>query len=239
MFETVAVESRAQPIRRGRLATLPVSVALHALALSAAVLSSVWDVTLPKNAPAQFQAFGGVRPTPALPVEQPVRAEPPKSEGPKSQTIFSQPVPTNPTTQTPRSIPDQIPDVTAGEQGPPEIAVGGPGSPTVGEPAGGGDQVGPVEVGPGMAMMPKVLRRVQPEYPRLLISAGLRGSAVVECVVGRDGVITSATVVTATHQLFGESARVAVMQWRFLPGRLNGEPVATIFRLTVNFDVKR
>jgi len=81
--------------------------------------------------------------------------------------------------------------------------------------------------------------RGRPEYPKLLVGPGVRGSAVAECIVGEDGVITSATVVSATHQLFGDSARNAVMQWKFLPGRLNGQPVATIFRLTVTFEVKR
>jgi hypothetical protein len=28
------------------------------------------------------------------------------------------------------------------------------------------------------------------------------------------------------------------MQWKFLPGRLQGQPVSTIFQLTVTFQVK-
>jgi TonB family protein len=96
-----------------------------------------------------------------------------------------------------------------------------------------------VQVGPGRATMPVVIKRVQPVYPKMLATINVKGSAVVECVVGRDGVIESATVVHATHVLFGEAAREAVMQWKFLPGRLGSEPVATIFQLTVTFQVQR
>lgn len=242
MFETVVVESRVQPIRRTRVAVLPVSVGLHGLAVTAAILSSVWSVVLPVNAPPQFESFRGIRPAPALPVErQPVKAaEPPKSDVAKpQQSVFSDPVQTNPTVPTPNSIPNEIPEVGPATSGLPEIAVAGPGSQSGSNGTDIGGPVGPVQVGPGSATMPVVRVRVQPEYPKILVGVGVRGQAVVECVVGEDGVITSATVVSATHQLFGDSARRAVMQWKFLPGRLNGQPVATIFRLTVTFEVRR
>ena len=242
MFETVVVESRVQPIRRTRVAVLPVSVGLHGLAVTAAILSSIWGVVLPMNAPPQFESFRGMRPAPALPVErQPVKAaEPQKSEATKpQQSVFSEPVQTNPTVRTPDSIPNEIPEVGPASSTLPEIAIAGPGSQSSSSGTDIGGPVGPMPVGPGSATMPVVRVRVQPEYPKLLQGAGLRGSAVVECIVGEDGAIRSATVVSATHQLFGDSARDAVMQWKFLPGRLNGQPVATIFRLTVTFDVKR
>lgn len=242
MFETVVVESRVQPIRRARIAVLPVSVGLHGLAVTAAILSSVWGVVLPMNAPPQFESFQGIRPAPVMPeVKPPVRVDPPpKGEPSKTpSSVFTQAPVSNPTTQTPNVIPDTIPDVGPAGSSLPEIAVAGPGSdgnPTGGD-GGGSSEI--FQVGPGSATMPVVRVRVQPEYPQLLTKMGLRGSAIVECIVGENGVITSATVVKATHPLFGESARNAVMQWKFLPGRLNGQPVATIFQLTVTFEVRR
>lgn len=244
MFETVVVESRVQPIRRTRVAVLPVSVGLHGLAVTAAILSSVWGVVLPMNAPPQFESFQGMRPAPVLPtlpaVKPPVPVNPPpKGEPPKTpDSVFTQAPISNPTVRTPDSIPDTIPQVGPAGNSLPEIAVAGPGS--SGSPTGselGGTE--PIQVGPGSATMPVVRVRVQPEYPELLTKMGLRGTAIVECVVGEDGVIASATVVKATHALFGESARNAVMRWKFLPGRLNGQPVATIFQLTVTFEVRR
>ncbi|MCM2315384.1 MAG: TonB family protein [Thermoanaerobaculia bacterium] len=241
MFETVVVESRVQPIRRTRVAVLPVSLGLHGLAVSAAILSSIWGVVLPMNAPPQFESFQGMRPAPAMPEVKPqVRVDPPpKGEPPKTPaSVFTQAPISNPTVQTPEAIPDTIPEVGPAGSSLPEIAVAGPGS--SGSPTGS-EFVGtePIQVGPGSATMPVVRVRVQPEYPELLTKMGLRGTAIVECIVGEDGVITSATVVKATHPLFGESARNAVMKWKFLPGRLNGQPVATIFQLTVTFEVRR
>lgn len=241
MFETVVVESRVQPIRRTRVAVLPVSLGLHGLAVTAAILSGVWGVVLPMNAPPQFESFRGMRPAPVMPaVKPPVPVNPPpKGESPKTpDSVFTQAPISNPTVQTPDSIPDTIPEVGPTGNSLPEIAVAGPGS--SGSPTGSGfGATEPIQVGPGSATMPVVRVRVQPEYPELLTKMGLRGTAIVECVVGEDGVITSATVVKATHPLFGESARNAVMQWKFLPGRLNGQTVATIFQLTVTFEVRR
>jgi TonB family protein len=242
MFETAVVESKPHPIRKGRIATLPVSVALHALAFSGVIASSVWSVALPTNSPAQYESFNGVRTVPVPPQEKPVRVEPakPATQQTRPQSLFTEPQVTNPTTLTPGQIPNHIPDVKPGGGGLPEVPVG---DPSLVGPGGGSNQSeigsGPVEVGPGRATMPVVLKRVQPVYPQLLVNVGLRGTAVVECVVGRDGVIESARVVSASHQLFGEAARNAVMQWKFLPGRLQGQNVATIFQLTVTFEVRR
>ncbi|MBI2213364.1 MAG: TonB family protein [Acidobacteria bacterium] len=243
MFETVAVESKPHPIRKGRVATLPVSIALHALAISGVIASNVWSVSFPTNSPAQYESFHGAQAVPVPPEqEQPRRVEPPqpKPEQRSQESIFTERPAQNPTTATPIGIPDTIPDVEAGGGGLPEIAVG---DPSLAGPGGGESQVGsggePVAVGPGRATMPVILKRVQPIYPKMLVAVGLKGSAVVECVVGRDGAIESARVVRATHPLFGDAARDAVLQWKFLPGRLSNQPVATIFQLTVNFEVKR
>jgi len=245
MFETVVVESKPHPIRKGKMATLPVSVALHALAITGVIVSNVWSVTLPTNAPAQYEAFNGARAVPLPPPEKPVRVDPPKpvDRQPQQQqpSVFTEPPASNPTILTPTAVPNTTPNVEPGVGGPRELAVG---DPSLVGPGGGGSasdssDSGPVQVGPGRATMPVVLKRVQPVYPQLLVTVGLPGSAVVECVVGRDGVIESARVVHATNPLFGEAAREAVMQWKFLPGRLQGQPVATIFSLTVTFQVKR
>lgn len=244
MFETVAVESRPHPIRKGRMATLPVSIALHALAISGVIASNVWSVGFPTGSPAQYESFRGAQTVPVPPPqERPRQVEPPRTTEPPrndSQSIFTEPQAQNPTILTPGAIPDEIPDVTAGGGGLPEIPVGDPSlvGPGGGAGAGSGDG-GPVEVGPGRATMPVVLKRVPPAYPNALAAIGLKGHAVVECIVGRDGVIESARVVSATHPLFGEAARDAVLQWKFLPGRLGDRNVATIFQLNVNFDVKR
>lgn len=244
MFETVAIESKPHPIRKGRMATLPVSVALHALAISGVIVSNVWTVSLPTNAPAQYEAFQGARTVPVPPREErPVHVDPPKPATPQTreqqQSVFTDPPAQNPTTLTPVGTPDYIPNVEPGVGGPAEVAVGDPSLVGPGG-SGSGDDVdrGPVQVGPGRATMPEVLARVQPVYPVMLVKIGLRGTATVECIVGRDGTIESARVVRATHALFGEAARDAVLQWKFRPGKLQGQPVATIFQLTVSFEVR-
>jgi len=115
------------------------------------------------------------------------------------------------------------------------VPPGTPGNDSTGTQGPG--QSGPFVAGEGGVTQPITIKRVEPIYPPILIKAHLEGFAIVECIVEADGTITSATVKTTTHELFGQAARDAVLQWKFKPGRLNGEPVPTIFELTVTFRV--
>jgi len=242
MFETTVVESRVGHASRTRAMSLPVSIGLHAAVIATATLASVWSVTMPHSSPPQFKPFiMRVLPTIPAPVPvQPRNPDPPPAQQPTNQS--SAPVVDAP----PTVIPDQIPELTPGENtGPIEGPVQwnfdgqreqGTGSdiPDALEPV----QSGPYTVGTGGATKPITIKRVDPVYPPLLAKIKMNGYAIVECIVEKNGQITSAEVVDTNHQLFGEAARAAVLQWKFLPGRLNGDPVPTIFQLTVNFQVR-
>jgi len=130
----------------------------------------------------------------------------------------------------------------AGGQGgdPQGIAGGDPAGVVNGTPGGvpGGDGVGgePLPV-TGDVKAPLVLERVSPVYPEIARRLRRKGSAIVECIIDRAGAIRDVRIVTSDFPPFGEAAAVAVRKWRFKPGTLHGQPVDTIFQLTIRFDL--
>jgi TonB family protein len=88
----------------------------------------------------------------------------------------------------------------------------------------------------------KPTRRVQPQYTADAMRSKLQGSVEVEIVVGPDGAVDRARVVGGylvggreNIEALSEQARQAARQWRFEPATLDGKPVATWMRMTMEF----
>lgn len=121
--------------------------------------------------------------------------------------------------------------------------VGGSGTGTEGTGSGGVEAPvekapeppsGPLRVG-GNVKAPVVTNRVNPEYTDIARKARVTGVVVVEAIIDKNGNVDSVKVVKDLPMGLSEQAAAAVRRWKFKPGTLNGEPVATIFNLTVNF----
>jgi protein TonB len=93
---------------------------------------------------------------------------------------------------------------------------------------------GPLRVG-GDVKAPVVTDRADPKYTETARAAKVAGIVVVEAVIGKDGRVQNVTVIKGLPMGLSEQAETAVRRWRFKPGTLNGQPVATIFTLTVTF----
>ena len=114
--------------------------------------------------------------------------------------------------------------------------VGGTGTGTEGNGTGGSDAPpsGPMRVG-GNVKAPVTLDRVSPDYTETARKAKIAGTVVVEAIIGTNGRVQDVRVIKGLPMGLSEEAEQAVKKWRFKPGTLNGEPVAVIFNLTVNF----
>jgi protein TonB len=93
---------------------------------------------------------------------------------------------------------------------------------------------GPLRVG-GDVKAPVVTDRAEPKYTETARAAKVAGIVVVEAVIGKDGRVQDVNVIKGLPMGLSEQAETAVRRWRFKPGTLNGQPVATIFTLTVTF----
>lgn len=79
----------------------------------------------------------------------------------------------------------------------------------------------------------------RPEYPRLLLQAGVEGLVTLEAIIDATGNVeaNSVKVVNSTNRAFEAPAREAMRQARFRPGRVRGQPVRVLVHLPVGFQL--
>lgn len=93
----------------------------------------------------------------------------------------------------------------------------------------------PVKVG-GSITPPRKLVDVRPAYPADAIAARVTGLVTIEAVIGPAGDVVDTKVVSGVPML-DDAALAAVRQWRYTPTLVDGEPVAVIMTVTVNFSL--
>ena len=96
---------------------------------------------------------------------------------------------------------------------------------------------GAIRVG-GNIKTPTKIKDVRPVYPELALAAKVSGVVILEVRIGPDGTVEDARVLRSIP-LLDQAALDAVMQWRFVPTRLNGQPVPVMMTVTVNFTPDR
>jgi TonB family protein len=83
---------------------------------------------------------------------------------------------------------------------------------------------------------PKVLERVEPQYPPEARAARVGGMVVLETRIHEDGTVGEVRVVRPLGYGLDEAAIAAVKQWKFQPAREHGQPVSVAFTITFNFN---
>jgi TonB family protein len=73
-------------------------------------------------------------------------------------------------------------------------------------------------------------------YPLLTQAMAVQGSVLLQAMIGIDGAVQEMRVISGPTILVS-AARQAVQQWRFKPYLVNGNPVETYARVTVNFTI--
>jgi protein TonB len=114
---------------------------------------------------------------------------------------------------------------------------GGVGSgrgPGVGPGWGGGIGGGAYRVGGGVSA-PKLIYRPEPEYSEEARKAKYQGVVVIDCTVGPDGRVREMRVSKSLGMGLDEKAMEALKQWKFEPARKDGQPVAVLVSIEVNF----
>lgn len=253
MFETSVVRSGAmRPRQHYRFLTL--SLAVHSCAIAAVIATTLVSTRLPTEAPRQMELppiIPVVPLTPALgkpdaPIAPVKRGTPPPAV--KAQV-------TAPPASAPEVIPEATPVSTADTSTVTSTAtststeIGDPNSTstvgsatTRGVPNGDPNSTStelsaPLRAGEGGVKAPIVLHRVLPDYPRVAVMGKINGWVIVECIIDKTGRVQNARLVRSSFAAFEQPALDAIQKWIFSPGTLRGEPVDTIFELTVTFQV--
>lgn len=96
----------------------------------------------------------------------------------------------------------------------------------------------PVRIG-GEIRAPELVRRIEPAYPQLAVSAQIEGLAILEAVVDEAGRVTDVTILKSAHPLLDREAIMAVKQWRYSPLKLNGKNQPFVLTVTLSFSLGR
>jgi periplasmic protein TonB len=226
----------AQKSQKGK--TLPISLALHALALLFIIIVPILQPAELPEPTSVVKAFF-VEPAAAPP-------PPPPPPPPAPRAAVSKPIPKPVLDEAPKftapvAVPDEIkPDegIDLGVEGgvPGGVEGGVPGG-VVGGVVGGIQDAPPptqaVRVG-GQIKEPKKLKTVSPVYPDIAKQARVQGVVILECTISPQGKVTNVNVLRGIP-LLDASAIEAVKQWVYTPTLLNGVPVPVIMTVTVNF----
>ena len=250
MFETIVNPSSGVP--RQRWTTTAMSAAGHLVVMIALVVSTIFATdVLPM--PREVITFVSVAPPPPQPpavIEAPVPAKP----SVRRSTAVSRPAPV--IAKTPIAAPVEAPATIAPETGleggefaaaiEPGFEHGIAGG-IAGGIVGGFEsapppppppaRVAPVRVG-GEISTPRLVYRVEPEYPAIAVSALIEGVVILEATVDHTGAVRNARVLRSTGVL-DAAAVSAVEQWRYEPLLLNGTATPFVLTVTVSFSLAR
>ena len=88
---------------------------------------------------------------------------------------------------------------------------------------------------PDPSKPPEVLSRVEPEYPPEVLRVGLRGIVRCQLTVNEKGEVYEAKALLG-HPWMRQPALNAVVQWKFKPMLVNGQPKPFVTTVTVAFE---
>jgi TonB family protein len=90
----------------------------------------------------------------------------------------------------------------------------------------------------GEVKAPTATSHVNPLYPEAARAKHINGIVILETLIDANGNVTGAHILKPLPEGLDDAAATAVKQWRFQPATLEGQPVASIFNLTVQFKLR-
>jgi protein TonB len=91
--------------------------------------------------------------------------------------------------------------------------------------------------GSSLIKPPRQTFSINPEYPVLARQTRVQGTVVVDAVIDEKGNVVQAHVVSG-HPLLLDAALKAVLQWKYAPTSLNGQPVSVELQVQVHFNLQ-
>ncbi|MCP4902692.1 MAG: energy transducer TonB [bacterium] len=90
----------------------------------------------------------------------------------------------------------------------------------------------------GNVTEPVKLSGPNPAYPEAARRARIQGVVVLECTIGKNGIVNRTKVLRGLPLGLTEAAVTAVKDWQFRASTLNGKPVEVLYILTVRFNLQ-
>lgn len=180
--------------------------------------------------------------TPVKPVKQKPKPPPkPHQVQEQPKVLETQPKPT--IRKEPTIDPDsQRKTEPVKEQPKPEESL--PQQPVVSEPVDTAEQTPQDEPLPipvplfKLTNLPRFAHKVEPEYPSGMRSLGKEATVKLELLIDRIGKVRKVTVLKSGGSAFDEAATKAMLQSSFVPGNIEGQPVAVRMRIPIKFSLR-
>jgi periplasmic protein TonB len=233
MFEESLVESTGRIRRRSKW------FAIGSFLLQASILASLilipyfYPVALPQQALATMLV---APPPPPARAELSAHAAVAHTASPVMLTALTAPplIPEHAAMVDDR--PPGVPDLGSGNSGsgtglPDSLWKTGPPPPVV-EP-GPKPHPGPTRISAGVAAG-RLIAPIRPVYPAIARNMHIQGTVTVEAIISKQGTVENARVVSG-HPMLAVAALNAIQQARYLPFKLDGEPVEVETTINVIF----
>jgi periplasmic protein TonB len=237
MFDQTFVDTGQ---KTSKLRTLAGSFLLQSLILGAGILVPlIYTETLPE---AQLKGLFVGPPPPATPTPKAPAAVRARAVTPRAFSLWK--------LVAPKVIPQRVnnvdtidpaPDIgVPGSTGPADAAINpllsmtpNPQPPAAAIPAKPDKSSGPVRIG-GVVAQANLIHNVQPVYPAAAKMAHIQGVVEFAAVINKEGVVEKLQLLSG-HPLLVQAARNAILQWRYRPTLLNGQPVQVATTITIRF----
>ncbi len=92
---------------------------------------------------------------------------------------------------------------------------------------------GPLRISAGVAAG-RLIAPIRPMYPVIARSAGIQGIVIIEATISKEGSVEHARIVRG-HPMLADAALNAIVQARYLPYKLNGNPIEVETTIQVVF----
>jgi protein TonB len=251
MFETTARLAASGSLRTNVLVQfLPLSLALHGLALGAAAWLSIQSAPGASDPPIPVVFLEGS--APPLPLgdqtgtaseAEVVRADRAERAAETDVEDFDETASDETVADTSPGKDDQGTSVDAAA-----VASGDPGGQINGRSDGKagshgtdglnpGDDERPYRPG-GNVAEPRLVFRVEPFYPEVARKARIEGVVVLQAIIGKNGSVEDLHLVKSANVLLDAAAMEAVSRWRYAPAALNGFAVRVYLTVTVEFRLR-
>ncbi len=222
----------------------PLSALLHALIAVTLIVAPLMDAStqLPELKVTSVTLTTPPLPTP--PAGKPAskgKGRRPNTEKKAPRAAKPKPVPT---TQfvAPLAPPATIEEEELPEFGDPDGVVGGfdegiVGGSWEGVMGGMGEATDAPVLRVSQVTAPKLVRRIEPQYPKTAMIARVRGVVIIEAVTDIYGNVKTTKVISG-HPLLKNAAVAAVRQWIYEPYIVNGVPKPVVFTVTITFNLR-
>ncbi|NIM15468.1 MAG: TonB family protein [Candidatus Aminicenantes bacterium] len=85
---------------------------------------------------------------------------------------------------------------------------------------------------------PKLIKKVNPKYPKEALKTGIQGKVVLEATINKNGNVVDAIVIDG-HSLLNEASLEAIKQWKYKPFVMNGVKKPVRFTVVMNFKLDK